>query len=80
MRTSPGIFNTARLATGRSTDLQLAWLDAADDAQEAYLAWRDADRIEQTGAFLVYQAALDREEAAARALQLHVSGQRVTRV
>jgi hypothetical protein len=73
MRTSPGIFNSGPFATGRSADLQLAWLDAEDDAQEAYLAWRDADRPDQTGAFLVYQAALDREEAAARALQIHVS-------
>jgi hypothetical protein len=77
MRTSPSIFTTGTFAGGRSTDLQLAWLDAADDAQEAYLAWCDSDRTEQAGAFLVYQAALDREEAAARALQLHLGGQPV---
>ena len=78
MRTSPGIFSGGPLATRRSTALQLAWLDAADDAREAYLAWRDAGRTEHTGAFLVYLASLDREEAAARALQLHVNGQSIT--
>jgi hypothetical protein len=60
--------------TGRSADLQLAWLDAADDVHEAYLAWRDAERAEEPEAFIVFQAALDREEAAARTLQLELSG------
>ena len=58
----------------RSADLRLAWLDAADDVHEAYLVWRDAEREEQDEAFAVYQAALDREEAAAHSLQLELSG------
>jgi hypothetical protein len=70
MRTSLSIFSTGGPAPWRSGDLQLAWLDAADDAHEAYLAWRDSDRAEHAGAFTVYHAALDREEAAARALEL----------
>jgi hypothetical protein len=53
----------------RQTDLLLAWSDAADDAHAAYLAWCDADPDDQADAFAVYRAALDREEAAARALQ-----------
>ena len=70
MRPSPLTFSGA---ARRSTDLQLAWVDAADDVHEAYLAWLDADRPERSASFLVYQAALDREEAAARALELQVS-------
>jgi hypothetical protein len=38
------------------------------------LAWRDADRDQREEAFVVYEAALDREEAAAHALQLHAAG------
>jgi hypothetical protein len=44
-------------------------LDAAHDAHEAYVAWCQADRARAANAFTVYRAALDREEAAARALQ-----------
>jgi hypothetical protein len=62
-------FRAGPLADRRAADLLLAWIDAADDAHEAYLAWRDADQSERTDAFVVYRAALDREEAAARALQ-----------
>ena len=58
------------LAARRSADLQLAWIDAADDVQDAYAAWLWADRTEQANAFTAYQAALDREEAAARALEM----------
>jgi hypothetical protein len=72
VRSSPLIFTSG--AARCSADLQLAWLDAADDVREAHLAWRDAERAEQAEAFIVYQAALDREEAAARALQLELSG------
>jgi hypothetical protein len=57
------------LAARRSADLRLAWLDAADDAHEAYLAWSVADRPHRDEAFAVYMAALDREEAAAEAWQ-----------
>jgi hypothetical protein len=72
MRTSSSIFTSGVLTARRSADLRLAWLDAADDAYEAYLSWRDAERHDRTDAFLVYQAALDREEAAARALQIEL--------
>jgi hypothetical protein len=69
MSTSAHIFVSGAFAAPRSSEFLLAWSDAADDAQAAYAAWRHADRSEQTDAFLVYRAALDREEAAARALQ-----------
>lgn len=49
--------------------LRLAWSDAADDACEAYVAWRDANQSARADAFIVYRAALDREQAAASALQ-----------
>jgi hypothetical protein len=73
MRYSPHISVSPTPAAWRSADLQLAWLDAADDAHEAYAAWRDADRGHEPEAFAVYHAALDREEAAARALQLQLA-------
>jgi hypothetical protein len=74
MSTSQSTFTGGALAARRSADLQLAWFDAADDAYEAYLAWRDAERGARAEAFVVYQAALDREEAAAHALQRHAAG------
>ena len=73
MRTSPSILPRGAFAGRRSADLQLAWIDAADDAYEAYLIWRDAARADQADAFVVYRAALDREEAAAHALQREAS-------
>ena len=73
MRPSSSTFTSGGFAARRSEDLQVAWSDAADDAYEAYLAWRDADRDERTEAFVVYQAALDREEAAAHALQIQTA-------
>ena len=45
---------------------------AADNAHEAYIDWRASDRTEAADAYAVYHAALDREEAAARALQLEL--------
>ena len=74
MRTSQSTFTGGARATRRSADLMLAWSDAADEAHEAYLAWRDADRDRRAEAFIVYQAAVDREEAGAHALQLHAAG------
>jgi hypothetical protein len=74
VKSSSLLFNGGALEARRSADLQVAWLDAADDAHEAYLAWCAAARAERTEAFLVYHAALDREEAAARALELQLSG------
>ena len=64
------IFRTGPLVARRSAYLQLAWVDAADDVQDAYAGWLRAERAERTNAFTAYQAALDREEAAARALEL----------
>jgi len=72
MEPSPGTFMSGPLAARRSADLQLAWLDAADDVQDAYGAWLRAERAERADAFTAYQAALDREEAAARALELQM--------
>ena len=73
MRPSSSTFTGGAFAARRSRDLQVAWFDAADDANQAYLAWRDADPDEWPEAFVVYQAALDREEAAARALQIETA-------
>jgi hypothetical protein len=70
MRPSSSIFRSGPLAARRSADLQLAWLDAAADVQDAYAAWLRAARADRPDAFIAYQAALDREEAAARALEL----------
>jgi hypothetical protein len=70
MEPSHGIFISGPLAARRSADLQLAWVDAADDVQDAYVVWLRAERAERADAFTAYQAALDREEAAARALEL----------
>ena len=72
MRSSPLIVTSG--AARRSADLRLAWLGAAVDVHEAYLAWRDADRSDRSEAFLVYHAALDREATAARALQVELCG------
>jgi hypothetical protein len=69
MSVSLNIFPAGVFADRRAANLQLAWLDAADDAHEAYLAWCDADRGDKPLSFAVYRAALDREEAAAGALQ-----------
>ena len=69
MRTSAHVSTGGAFAAPRASEVLLAWSDAADDACAAYLAWRDADRSGDADAFVVYRAALDREEAAARALQ-----------
>jgi hypothetical protein len=70
MTPSPNIFISGPDTARRSADLLLAWSDAADDAEAAYQAWRHAERAEEAEAYVVYKAALDREEAAADALQL----------
>ena len=70
MEPSSSIFISGPLAARRSADLLLAWLDAADDVQDAYVAWLRAERADHANGFAAYQAALDREEAAARALEL----------
>ena len=73
MALSSRIFAAYTGAARRSADLQLAWLDAADDAYEAYLRWRDGERADAPFAFAAYHAALDREEAAANALRRAVT-------
>lgn len=70
MEPSSSIFLSGPLAGHRSADLQLAWVDAADDVHDAYAAWLRAERTERANTFAAYRAALDREEAAARALEL----------
>jgi hypothetical protein len=79
MEAFPSLFTSGALAARRSADLKLAWLDAADDADEAYIDWRDAERATEADAFAVYQAALDREETAALNLQLHMSAEAARR-
>ena len=71
MEPSSSIAIGGPLGGRRWADLVLAWVDAADDVQDAYAAWLRAERAERATGFTVYQAALDREEAAARALELH---------
>ena len=73
------LFTSGAFGARRSADLKLAWLDAADDAHEAYIDWRDAKRATEADAFVVYQAALDREETAACNLHLHMSSEAVRR-
>ena len=68
----PSLFTSGAFCARRSADLKLAWLDAADDAHEAYIDWRDAEQAAEPDAFVVYRAALDREETAAHNLQLHM--------
>lgn len=79
MEAFPSLFTSGALGDRRSADLRLAWLDAADDAHEAYIDWRDAERAPEADAFVVYRAALDREETAARTLQLHMSARAARR-
>jgi hypothetical protein len=67
---SSSTFLTSPIAARRSAALQLAWVDAADDVHETYAEWLRAERAERANTFTAYQAALDREQAAARALEL----------
>jgi hypothetical protein len=71
MERSSSIALGGPLGGRRLADLVLAWVDAADDVHDAYAAWLRAQRARRATAYTVYQAALDREEAAARALELH---------
>ena len=73
MRTSAHIFTAVPFVVPRYSDLLLAWSDAADDARAASLAWRDAGPADRDDAFAVFGATLDREEAAARALQVETT-------
>jgi hypothetical protein len=44
-----------------------AWIDAREEARLAYRAWAETQKPERAAAFVVYRAAEEREEAAARA-------------
>jgi len=59
-----GLDDTRELVVARSTDgdvLHRVWRAAQDEADEAYLLWRDAPGRE---AYLAYRAAADRADAA----------------
>ena len=47
MRSASSDFLTGPSANQREANLLLAWMDAADHAREAYLAWRDAEHAAQ---------------------------------
>ena len=51
-----------------------AWLFAELDAEFALKRWWDSNGSERTDAFVAYAAALEREESAARALQVRLGG------
>jgi hypothetical protein len=72
MRPSLNIFTTGVHGADRAAELQIAWFDAVDETHETYRAWCGAERGDRGDAFAAYQAALDREQAAARALQLEL--------
>ena len=50
-------------------DAHMTWVAAEVESEHALRAWFDASARQGAGAYLVYRAALDREEAAARDLQ-----------
>ncbi len=50
-------------------DAYLAWLNAEADSGQALQAWSDEKASTRAAAYLSYQAALEREETAARDLQ-----------
>ena len=43
-----------------------AWMEAREEARAAYRAWTEAEKPERAAAYVVYRAAEEREEAAAR--------------
>ena len=44
-----------------------AWIAAREEARLAYRAWAESDEADRAGAYAVYRAAEEREEAAAKA-------------
>jgi hypothetical protein len=50
-------------------DAYLAWFGAESECEQALRAWFEARGGERSSAYLAYQAALDREEAAAHDLE-----------
>jgi hypothetical protein len=53
------------IGVGLLDDAYLAWFGTESECEQALRAWFKASDAERTGAYLAYQAALDREEAAA---------------
>ena len=43
-----------------------AWIEAREEARVAYHAWTEAEKPERAAAYVVYRAAEEREEAAAK--------------
>jgi hypothetical protein len=58
----------SRRTSNRIEQVFDAWVLAAHDAKEALHAWARTDPRERAMAYIVYRAALDREEQAAGAL------------
>jgi hypothetical protein len=50
-------------------DAQMTWVAAEVESEHAIRAWFKAAEADRAAAYLVYRAAVDREEAAARDLQ-----------
>ena len=50
-------------------DAHVAWMEAEVESEYALRAWLDGPTCDCTVAYLVYRAAIDREEAAARDLR-----------
>jgi hypothetical protein len=50
-------------------DAHMTWIEAEVAAGDALNAWFEAEAPDRAAAYVAYQAALDREESAARDLQ-----------
>lgn len=59
-------FRTRRATRELAVDAYVAWREECAAVRTAYLAWRRACAAEAALAFDAYEAALDREEVAAR--------------
>jgi hypothetical protein len=55
-----------RSAVDLAVDAYVAWREACVAVRAAYVSWRRAPSADATRAFHAYQAALDREELAAK--------------
>ena len=63
----------ATLTVGVIDDPYCAWFTAESECAVALRAWRGATGADRELAYITYVAALDREEAAARALERYWS-------
>lgn len=61
--------NVAEIGVRLLDDAYLAWFSAESEAETALRAWFGSAGSTRAGAYLIYRAALDREEAAARDLE-----------